>query len=865
MLEGIVIDAKSKAPVQAASVNIKTSDGKIVAFKTTNKEGRFQIPINRGLDGLTIEINYLGYKRYAKALESADELRIELEPSTTLLEDVEVKSRPAMRRMGDTLAYNVDAFAQEEDRSIGDVIRRLPGMEVSESGQIKYQGKSISNFLIDGDDLLEDKYAIGTRTIPHNMVKDLQVMENHEQLKVMKGKRYSDDVAINLIIKDEAKLKLTGQAKIGVGLPHQYDSEVNTVLFNKKVKTLNALSGNNVGRDVSGELSGFNQENTLAKMGTSTINNLLSLGTVGTPPIPAVHYYINNTAYLNSNYLINTAKDWQLKSNIQALYDQNSRDFAGNTTFLTESENIFFDEYQHSTLRRFLSSIRLTAMKNVDNKFVSNSFSFDYANESGTADIRSNQDVFDIRRRYHILGFSNKLEYVPELKNKNILQLNWFMDYAEKPQEIQLTPGVYPRLLHNGTPYQQTIQHVSVPQFFTRLNTGYRLPKGLIKQYYTFGFSLGNQHLRSHIDLVDEDIIWSPSVDSTINDMQWLRARSSVAAQYEWKAKRFQSMLSLPLTYQHTRFSDPGYQLDERKDQFLFNPSLRTTYRVNREDEIGFSYRFSNDFGNIENVYRGLIVRNYRSISNNDSDIYETSSHNVGTEYKLSRALKLLTANWSINYSVRNMNTITSQVVTNDITQTVLIPMDNRASSFALSTGVDKYIFPWASTIKLRGAWSISDYNQLFNDELLPFQNSTYTLSPSIEAKLWKEFKISYTGMGMWTSTRQKGNTGELDREIFQANQTLGFPINMYRRIHLRVSARHMYTRQPGMQDINYFFFDTFARYRLQKSRVDLELNLTNIANIQRFETYSVSSNVLMHNQYQLRGRMAVFKAVFNL
>lgn len=75
-----------------------------------------------------------------------------------------MKSRPRIRRLGDTLSYEVNSFAKDENRSIGDVLKRLPGTEVSESGGIKYQGKSISKFYIDGDDLLEDRYNIGTRT-----------------------------------------------------------------------------------------------------------------------------------------------------------------------------------------------------------------------------------------------------------------------------------------------------------------------------------------------------------------------------------------------------------------------------------------------------------------------------------------------------------------------------------------------------------------------------------------------------------------------------------------------------------------------------------------------------------------------------
>jgi hypothetical protein len=232
-VSGKLIDAKSKKPLQGITVLLKNTDNKIIAFKASNGEGEFTLLTKNHLEGAYLEINHLGYKKKRiDNIKSNQQVLVELEENTILLEDVEVKSRPRIKQEGDTLSYNVSSFAKEEDRSIGDVLKRMPGIEVSESGQIKYQGKSISNFYLDGDDLLKQKYGIGTKTIAHNLIQDVQVLNNHEHMKVLKNKRYSDEVALNLVIKDEAKISISGQAKIGTGLPKQYDMETNTVLFN---------------------------------------------------------------------------------------------------------------------------------------------------------------------------------------------------------------------------------------------------------------------------------------------------------------------------------------------------------------------------------------------------------------------------------------------------------------------------------------------------------------------------------------------------------------------------------------------------------------------------------------------------------
>ncbi|SFS61982.1 peptidase associated domain and porin domain-containing protein [Sphingobacterium wenxiniae] len=864
-ISGILKDKANGNPIRSASVNIKSSEHKIIAFKVSGADGSFNIKTNRDLTGAYIEVNHLGYKKKQIALETTiSNLVVELEGQQILLEDVQVKSRPQVRRIGDTLSYNVGSFAKEEDRSIGEVISRLPGMEVSESGQIKYQGKDVSKMYIDGDDLLEDRYNLGTRTIPHKMVKDIQVLDNHEHLKVLKNKRFTDDVAINLVIKDEAKLKLTGQAKIGAGLPKQYDSEVNTILFNKKFKMLNVIQGNNVGRDLTGDLIGFNRNSTLARLGSTPTNNLLSLGTVSAPPIAKQHYFMNNSGTLNTNNLTNLQNNWQLKSNIQAIYDKNHLDFAGKTDYFTPQQTISFDERQHSDFRQFLAALRFSISKNVDKQFVENNFSFEYEREKGTSQILGNTTDLTASLSHHIRGITNQLQYVPQLKNGNIIQFDWFLNYGNKPQTLHISPGVFPNTFLQGEDYIATIQQFEVPTLFSRISTGYRFPKGKIKQYYSLGLSLEDQKLQSEISLNQNGTISVPSHDSTVNDLHWLRTQYTLGADYNWKRKRLETRLFLPISLQHTQFKDPNYQLNKGQNKILFNPSFQLKYRVAAEDDLSLSYSLSNSFGNIQDIYRGVVIKNYRTLSQNNTDINESKTHSTGLNYRWSRTINLLFANMGMNYSHTKRNAMVAQDINNSISQTILLPIANSISSFSANAGFDKYIFVLASTVKLNASYSFSNFNQLFNQEVLPFNNSTWSLRPQIEAKLWKKINLSYSGTLAWSNSEQKNNPS-LNNKVFNLSQNIGLPFHPFQGAYLRISGRHLLTEQPNMEQINYFFVDTFLRFRSNKLKTDFELSLTNLANVKTFETYAISANQQTHNSYQLRGRMGIFKVIFNL
>ncbi|WP_315817630.1 hypothetical protein [Paraflavitalea speifideaquila] len=81
----------------------------------------------------------------------------------------------------------------------------------------------------------------------------------------------------------------------------------------------------------------------------------------------------------------------------------------------------------------------------------------------------------------------------------------------------------------------------------------------------------------------------------------------------------------------------------------------------------------------------------------------------------------------------------------------------------------------------------------------------------------------------------------------------------------MNFTARHLHSRQPQVSTVSYLFMDLNLRYKHKAWRTDFEFDLTNIANVNTYELYRVSSNLFSADRYQIRGRMAVLRATFNL
>ncbi|MBK1442086.1 carboxypeptidase regulatory-like domain-containing protein [Parapedobacter sp. ISTM3] len=858
-------------PVPHASVTVRNPQDRIVVFKTSDASGNFSIvlPAAVPLDSLHLLVNHLGYAGVNLPISrERSHYDITLQEKPIDLSEVKVKSRPRIDTRGDTLRYDVGSFAKAEDRSIGDVLKRMPGMEVSESGQIKYNGQNISNFYIDGDDLLDDKYAIGTKTIPHAMVQKLEVLQNHQPLKVLKNKTLSDRVALNLVIKDEARLKLTGQVKAGAGLPHQYDSELNSILFNKKYKMLNVVKGNNVGEDLASDFTAFGLSDMLTGAGNSRPQALLSSGTAGNPPLPKQRYYFNNSGSLNLNNLVNLKNGLQLKANINGLLDGNDMAYNSWSELYLGNDTIRYSEWQDIGRDPFLTGVSLTAMANEEGHYFNNVFKLNYSGDMGSSALLSND--MDMRQGLHnrLRDFANTLEYTPALKNGNVINLYWYVNHFNQPQTLIITPGINEEVLNAGVPFAGIRQFGEIPSWFSRASAAYRLTKGLIRQRYRTGVINEWQRLHSALHLTQTDGRETPYAGSEDNNLHWQRHQFFLDGTYEYKQGPWEATATLPLAVQRIAYHDDAFALDESKIRLLFNPSMRLKRMMTREDYLSLDYRYTNHMGNINGVFRGAVLTNYRSMEANEADLQERDSHNIGLRYHFQRAISMLFMNAGVTYARSTANTIAASVVTDNIARTVLLPIDNDVSSVNLNAGLSKFIFALGATASLRASWGTSRFNQVLNGETLPFNNRSLTVNPAFEARLLNKVNFNYNGVATWTTSRLisgEASTHMPDRQIRLFDQTVSVSYSPFRSTFLRVNGRHQYTSQAQLNDISYFFADANIRYTLAKWRTDIELNLTNLADVTAYETYSLSANRLGYSHYQLRGSMAVLKVIFSL
>jgi len=863
-IKGTIKDSNGKG-IESVNVNLKDTEGNIINFTRTNKNGEFNLLVkNDQIAGYKIEASSIGYKKQSISITDLTQIQdMILQASETNLETVTVKNRPSLTAKGDTLNYRTSDFADKQDRSIGDVLKKMPGIEVAENGKISYNGKSISNLYVDGDNLLDDKYNIGTKSIPQGAVDKVQVIQNDQPIKMMRKNNMSDDVALNLVIKDDAKLKVMGDATIGAGTPDRFDENLTAMLFNKKLKFINNIKGNNIGNDPGIDLTSHNLSDYLKRLDNSKPSGLLSTGAAGVPSLPQSRYLFNKAGVLNLNNLYKFNQDLQLRANISYLYDERKQQYNKFSQTYLSDQTISYSEFQNNEISPQKLRAQFNLNGNAEKYYLNNTFVLDYAPFKTTSAFSINNVAANQILKQETFDISNEFNYRKKLKSDDVINLYSYFNRTSQPEILNISPGLNADLLNNGNSYLGLNQYIKLPTWYTNNYVSFAFVKGGFAQTYKAGFNIQQQNLNSELYRVQNDQTSELVSQNTVNDLKWFKNRVYADATYEYTNDKIKAGLSLPLSYNRISYNDPLNALDKSLQKLFLNPSMNIKYQTGIENFVTANYSFKNDLGGIDDVYRGTVLKNYRSLFANNAPVSETKAHNFGAGFNFRKAMQMFFLNVGANYSDIELNTISSYNLSNNIQQRIVLPLKNHFKTLSLNANTSKYIFAWKSTVSGGIIFSQSQYNQLQNGELLPLNTKTITYKAGIEAKLTNFMNWSYNASYAVTDNRAE-IADAIKTNFQQLRQQSALAITTVRNVYLNLSAEHLFTHQSNQPNLKYLFADMNVKYKILKMKTDLEFGITNLTNIKQFDAIYLSANSLTTGTYLIPGRVAMLKATFN-
>ena len=212
-VSGKITDSDGQ-PVPSASVTIE-EQGKdaIMAYSISNSKGEYKVTFTSSEANLDLKIKAFNQKPLLKAIKNTSQnLNFSLESDATEIKEVKLKTK-LITKKGDTISYDLKAFESKADRTLADVLKKIPGIEVNGDGSVLYQGEPINKFYVNGKDLMEGGYGTVNNSLPKDAVQKVEVMENHQPVKILQDKVPSENAGLNVVLKKS--VTMTGRGEVG--------------------------------------------------------------------------------------------------------------------------------------------------------------------------------------------------------------------------------------------------------------------------------------------------------------------------------------------------------------------------------------------------------------------------------------------------------------------------------------------------------------------------------------------------------------------------------------------------------------------------------------------------------------------------
>jgi hypothetical protein len=250
-LKGFVFDNNGQ-PVEFATVALlNPTDSTLENFSFSNASGSFeikQVQPNRYL----FQISFVGLSTFdtiiSTPLASEEMGLFVLNTDMLMLDTVQVTAeRTPIRIKGDTVEYNAAAFKTQPDASAEDLLKKLPGVEVDESGNIKAQGEDVQQVLVDGKEFFSNDPTVATKNLPADAIDKVQVYDKSSDEAEFTGiEDGARSKTINLMLKDGKKSMWLGSAEAGVGTDNRYRINGKAYRFTEQTQIAGLAMLNNV-------------------------------------------------------------------------------------------------------------------------------------------------------------------------------------------------------------------------------------------------------------------------------------------------------------------------------------------------------------------------------------------------------------------------------------------------------------------------------------------------------------------------------------------------------------------------------------------------------------------------------------------
>lgn len=809
-LRGTVVDADTDEPIVGCIVKCRG------AFTSSDKDGRFVITPKAGAD--SVSFRFMGYESLSLPV-TADLSCVRLRPKATLLHDVIVEA-PDIYAKGDTLVFNVSKYANAKDNAIIDVIKRLPGITVEEDGTIKYQGKPINKFYLDGNDFIGGQYSLATNNISHNDVASVEVLENHQPVKALEGIEFPEEAGINLKLKEGARSRWVGVAQAAAGVsPFLYDGSLYTMRIGPATQNIITLKADNTGWNPANEIQEHDFDVMFSSDYTSAVwPEYISADMVDAP-------LSEKRTRDNLSWLANAITAWKSGDTSMRLklnYMGDRLDYSsGVTTDYFSSQIPRFVQNNSQHIQTHDMSAQFYSQTNKRGYYLQEKLNLAAVlNKSGSA-ISGSFDL-DQRVRRKTFSANNDLKLVKR-NEKKLFTLISRNTLEHRPD----------RLLVAGD--ENALQTVGTTDFRSTTETRFGKLSRFLKYYVTAGLDLDWHRMNSTLTGM------GAYDNSGIHEAFLSNLYATPQVDYErggWRA-------SLRTSLKWLHYSIAGWH-----DYINASPRLYVKRQLTAKSDISGSVAYSlgapqpylNITAPVLSDYRNLFIAH-------NPDRY---SHKVAAtiSYRYRNPLKSLFFNISTTYNHSRSSIMSNLLFIDEFIVSTYADRLHHSDSWYLNGGFSKGLGHSRMVTGCDINASLTSASSMRDNNVIPYRRGSVEVKPYFKGSLLRWLSANYDAV--YEYSRLGIDQVSSRCHTFRQNLFLTFLYND--RLQFTLGAEHYITRFTEGYKSQLVLLDASAVYRLNNS-IRLSLTARNLLDKRNYEYVEYGNLSSSEHTFSIRPR----------
>lgn len=251
LITGAIIDKGTNDPVEASTVQLLRADSTYISGAISNENGLFSLQAPE--DGsYLLKITSVGYKPTVRRIImtqgkdlamgkiniNAEAIMLKAATVTAMAKKVVLKE--------DTFVYNSAAYRTPEGSTIEELVKRLPGAEVSDDGSIKINGKEVKKILVDGKEFMTGDTKTALKNLPTSIIDKIKAYDEKSDLAKVTGiDDGEEETVLDFGIKRGMNKGLIANMDLSIGTKQRYSERGMAAYFNDRNRLMLFASANN--------------------------------------------------------------------------------------------------------------------------------------------------------------------------------------------------------------------------------------------------------------------------------------------------------------------------------------------------------------------------------------------------------------------------------------------------------------------------------------------------------------------------------------------------------------------------------------------------------------------------------------------